>query len=925
MSLLLLLGLLQAAPVGDGGVDGATRPLLPDLDQMLRATARDLNRQGVRHGERGQIRKAIRAFQQARDLTPRDSEIINNLGYALFLDGHYTRAIKAYRRAIKLSPRRGVAHENLAEALMRADASKAELTEAREALMRARSFGRPKARLSLLLARLAVRRGRIREAEQAYATRVKLAEPDDALALELGDFFRDHGKRERALYWYRRISTGEALQTAVKRIRDLEIESLVRRHGWVRSRGEVPQRARDLVERGRAALGQGDVDEAIRMLKEATGLAPHHSEAHAALGDARARGDEPKAAELSYLRALAMAPGDETLLARLADFYAEQERAAEATVFFARALDQRPDWTELYLRQARAYRAAGDPKAAYAHVRTYLDRRSEDAPEEAARALLETLRADLPEMPAEPKPTPEARPKPRIQAIRRAQALASRGDFEAALATLRALPDTERGAPVVLNVEATLLLRAGRLEEAAGLFERSLERRGEQPAVLERLAALRLDQGRTEAARAVLLRAETQGAVEAPYQLARIDARRSDSAWPGWLQDAARLATLSSAVSRLEAYQARSGALRHRTEAASLEAELRTRVRTVYVAGGGGLGLLFSGLLFFLLRVWGGQDLGALVRAHPEAGPEVQRVLSAIRHEVLKHNTMVVTGLVAALEAGEEVGDKAAWCRRSLLGDVTTAPGDSARERLRGYAEQLAGIGRTYRARLNLRRRDPALSALLKGFRALERVAPLLDRADALGRRGQAQLIAALQEASQLLNVEGYEAVRALLDDLRMLEVDEALLRNFYDRTRHEPAFDGLTTAELELDCAIPLPCRVAIPRHAFEDVVINLLRNALQSSARHSDVEAPIRLGMGVDEEVDFITGLESVVFLIRDASPQTLTPEMLRGRYIEEGLGLTADLVSRYEGSLDVIEQPAPWKKAVVVKLPRVDEEEA
>ena len=61
--------------------------------------------------------------------------------------------------------------------------------------------------------------------------------------------------------------------------------------------------------------------------------------------------------------------------------------------------------------------------------------------------------------------------------------------------------------------------------------------------------------------------------------------------------------------------------------------------------------------------------------------------------------------------------------------------------------------------------------------------------------------------------------------------------------------------------------------------------------------------------------------MFLIEDRSPQVLTAEMVRGRYIEEGLGLTADLVSRYEGTLDVVPGENGWAKAVAVKLPRAD----
>ena len=74
----------------------------------------------------------------------------------------------------------------------------------------------------------------------------------------------------------------------------------------------------------------------------------------------------------------------------------------------------------------------------------------------------------------------------------------------------------------------------------------------------------------------------------------------------------------------------------------------------------------------------------------------------------------------------------------------------------------------------------------------------------------------------------------------------------------------------------------------------------------------------MGVRTELDTITGVERVVFEIRDRSPRELTTEMLRGGHIEEGLGLTAELVTRYEGSLEVTDDCPGWSKAVVVKLP-------
>ena len=45
-----------------------------------------------------------------------------------------------------------------------------------------------------------------------------------------------------------------------------------------------------------------------------------------------------------------------------------------------------------------------------------------------------------------------------------------------------------------------------------------------------------------------------------------------------------------------------------------------------------------------------------------------------------------------------------------------------------------------------------------------------------------------------------------------------------------------------------------------------------------------------------------------------------MLRSRYIERGLGLTVDLISRNGGSIGVEDEPG-YSKAVVVRLPRAE----
>ena len=67
---------------------------------------------------------------------------------------------------------------------------------------------------------------------------------------------------------------------------------------------------------------------------------------------------------------------------------------------------------------------------------------------------------------------------------------------------------------------------------------------------------------------------------------------------------------------------------------------------------------------------------------------------------------------------------------------------------------------------------------------------------------------------------------------------------------------------------------------------------------------------------EIDDITGLGSIAIRIKDRSPEQLSNEMLRGRYVERGMGITVDLLSRYDGSIGVEPEPG-WSKAVVLRF--------
>lgn len=878
----------------------------------IRRVGRRYNEEGIQKLRENDPAAALAAFKQAHELLGKqDAEVANNIGFAYFALNDLRRAERWYRAALRIDKRRGIAWQNLAELYARADRPEEDWSQAARYLAKAREFTGNKPAIVRMQAEILLRLGRYREALSQYQS---IQPRTDRERLAIGRIFLDRGEEDEALRWFDRVGTPRFAEQAKGLIDQIRMARTVREFELSLAEVGLPEQARTFHRNARVAIRQGQPDEALRQLEEALALAPMYAAANLELGDLL-HATEPRRAELAYLRALVADGHDVKVLSRLSALYTQQGKFSAAAAFMRRAVQVEPRNPTLRLALARACRRAGQVARATTHYRTFLAEAPDEVDATEARGELAELERQFGDLEAAIEPGGETD----LLAVNRARQLLTQNKLRAALTELDKVPAARR-TPAVYNLLALIMRRLDRRDDELRFYHASLAEDRDQPAVLHAVGALLLQREQPHSGRFFLEEAADVGSAEALRALAQADAP-PQTRWPNWAFDAARLRTLMRAEDRLSQYVHHPDAA-YRSDAARALREVTGRVRAVFAAAGVlGLGLLV-GLFAAARRYWGGADLGTLISRFPEAGPEVQRVLSAIRHEVLKHNTMVLTGLVDAIANDDaETASKAAWCRRSLLG----APGrrddrDSATHRLRGYADQLVKIGRGHGLRLNLKRRDPALSALLRGFRILETCGSKLDRYARLGSGGRRRLCKTLERATRLLNVEGYEAVRSLLDELRVLRIDLPLLEAIYDRTRHEPAFARTRFAALDIEGADQLPCAVTMPRHAFEDVVANLVRNAIQSSVRHA--EGPVHIGLAIAEEVDMITGLQRLSVQIRDRSPQQLTPEMLRGRYIEEGLGLTADLVSQYEGSLDVIEAPAPWCKAVMFQLPQVDD---
>ena len=109
------------------------------------------------------------------------------------------------------------------------------------------------------------------------------------------------------------------------------------------------------------------------------------------------------------------------------------------------------------------------------------------------------------------------------------------------------------------------------------------------------------------------------------------------------------------------------------------------------------------------------------------------------------------------------------------------------------------------------------------------------------------------------------------------------------------------------------------VPGSDWETIWRNLFGNAIaaaQSDGRHA------QLGLGIERRRDPVTGEAIARLSLADDVPGTVTAEMIRGRAVDRGWGIIADLVRRNGGSVDVAVTSPPWRKAIVLEFPAAED---
>lgn len=640
----------------------------------------------------------------------------------------------------------------------------------------------------------------------------------------------------------------------------------------------LPADVRGRLERARTSFAAGDVTLARKELAPLVRAHPRSAELLATWAAVSAETGEVAEAERALHAAMALEPLDAAYAAALGRLLLEHYgglHAREAAGHLERAVRLRPGSGDLWLSLADARWQGGQLDAA---ARAYAGavQRGETAERAVARQT--------------PGPEREAFPAP-VELDERelslplgywvARVYAAAGRTDEALAELATLRNEGEEGPEVAELEASLALAAGELPRAETLYREALAARPSEPRLLVGLGDVLLLQGREAEALVLLERAAgLPGGASAWLPLAR----HRYEAWKPW-----------EAEAQVERFLAGAGAGPQLDEALALKADILLRQRQIRSAAVlGGVGLLLLPLGVWAARRRGGSVEELLARS-PDAFRDLAPVLSALRHEVLKHNTSLLEPLADAVERGDDA--LVAWASERLFGEQGVV------ERFREHTARIAAIGQRHGMVLNLVRQDPLFAPALAAVTRLAGLQRDLDRMQPRAAQG-------LREVAEVLNGDTYRGIGALLARGQCVAITDELVARAWDAVQAEPARRDAPRLPLGID--LPEGLYVRGSHRDLHDVLANLFRNALQAGAT--------RVAVRTSVVEDWITGLESVVVRVADDAPGKVSTAQIRSRFIERGLGLVVDLVHRFGGSVSVVDEPG-FEKAIALTLPRTE----
>ena len=307
---------------------------------------------------------------------------------------------------------------------------------------------------------------------------------------------------------------------------------------------------------------------------------------------------------------------------------------------------------------------------------------------------------------------------------------------------------------------------------------------------------------------------------------------------------------------------------------------------------GGVFSVLALGLALIYLRDRRkGITLEEFSKKVPEAGPEIAREISCIRHELIKHRL----GLAPALVKADETEGVREFVLARLGGDLV---GD--------FTRHIEALQRIASGRLEDPDDDPMLRPLARAVRRASKTSRMLSKAgDAKKAKRELETV-----RSDLLIAD--RALARLVSALGQTTLDASFLRDAVAGVRQEPRVQSLPLDAINYAEITPAPL-VSIPRVDLSIVVKNLVRNALIALGNSTEKKL---LSLEVSLELE-PTGEESVLLKIKDSAKQM--PEAIDHAPAGRGLWIVQKTLQRYDGavSIETEAEGSTYHKAIVVRL--------
>lgn len=695
---------------------------------------------------------------------------------------------------------------------------------------------------------------------------------------------------------------------------DLRVKELAKNKG-----GKPTEAARQAYLAGVEAGRVGNFAVAESELARAVELSPWFPEAQFQLGRVLARQEKWKGAVDALDMAARLKPSAYEYNMELGLLYYKRyrgQRDGEARKYLERAQRIRPDIYQLDFYLGDLHAREGNRKLAREHYEKFIAKCPDNLPlEQQARDALQNLEREAVEQTQLTIPPPPeellTNLDPRlVNTINEAYIIGTeQGDWDRAERVLLKARDDFPQSPQLLNELAKVVHAQGRAGEARKYWEDSLGLDPSQWEVHERLGMT--IPVASEAVQHLRVAADN-GRPAARYELA-------ERLWADYefLEASEQLDQFLAEANEYTAMWEQAQQRREQWDDTFLQFYLATGLLTF---------LLLAFPVSRIYRRYRGSSLTQLLEREPKSFPEVARILSLIRHEILKHNTAFLSDVGTAIEMGEPDADaRILLLGRRLFGDTGRDPdlerlrGDERRGiygRFLGYCEELQKVARSNGMTLNLYRKDPTFSQMLHAFEDVADRSKWLRNPSGLRRGQRTELSKVLLRSGHVLGRKAFERLSGIIQELCIVDAQDGLISEVYERVAQEDQFSGIQLGPLNVSGE---GARIRIFRTDLEDILANVFRNSLRSSVQYA--EPPVSLGIDLEAEMDEITGLTSLAIRVKDRSPERLTNEMLRGRYVERGMGITADLLSKYDASIAVEPEPG-WEKAVVLRFFTVED---